>query len=497
MRKFGKISSAVATVGIFSVFSRILGFIFKIYLSRTLGAEVLGLYQIAVSVFYLFASLSASGLPLVLSRKIAESNALKKNDDYDLLTSVLLLGVIIAFLTLVFLWLFSKHLGFLFADPMAYPLFLIMMPAIISTCIYSIIRGYLWGKKEFGVFSMSETIEQIFLIIFTVLFVGVIFSAANGSFAIALAFTVSDISVAIVLLVIYLCKGGKFSKPEKIKEIFYYSIPVTAMRIFSSVIGTMIAVILPARLLNAGMSASEATATYGRITGMANPLLLAPNAIISSLAIVLVPEMSANSAKKEFSKLNKHLTNGINFSLLISGIFMVIYIALGQEITTLLYADRISGQYLEYATYMMLPMCINQLTQSALNSLGKEFNSFGNYIIGNVLMVVCIYFLPKYMGIYSVAAATMLCLLITSTLNVYSLHKYTGFSFYFIKYLIMVLIFVLLGKFFTESINNLLYAKLGFFANILSGLLGSLMYIALCMASRLVDIKGFLRLKKA
>lgn len=230
---------------------------------------------------------------------------------------------------------------------------------------------------------------------------------------------------------------------------------------------------------------------------MANPLLLAPNAIISSLAIVLVPEMSANSAKKEFSKLNKHLTNGINFSLLISGIFMVIYIALGQEITTLLYADRISGQYLEYATYMMLPMCINQLTQSALNSLGKEFNSFGNYIIGNVLMVVCIYFLPKYMGIYSVAAATMLCLLITSTLNVYSLHKYTGFSFYFIKYLIMVLIFVLLGKFFTESINNLLYAKLGFFANILSGLLGSLMYIALCMASRLVDIKGFLRLKKA
>jgi stage V sporulation protein B len=498
MRKIvGNISGAVATVGIFSVFTKILSFIFKIYLSRTLGAEVIGQYQIAISLFFLFACLSSSGLPLVLSRKISEDNALQKDRSFSLFTTAFIVGIAISLGTIFFLWIFHSRLNFLFADPLAYPLFLIMLPALLSTFIYSIVRGYLWGKKEFAAISITETIEEVLRIVFSVILIGGAISAISGSYAIAIAFTVSDTIIAIILISMYFAKGGKIEKPSNFKEILIPSIPVTSMRIFASIIGTLIAILLPLRLLTAGMSASEATATYGRITGMANPFLLAPNAIISSLAIVLIPEMSASGARKEYSKLNKHLSNGINFSLLISGIFMIPFIALGEELTTVLFNDRISGQYLEYAAFMMLPMCINQLTQSALNATGKEYNSFINYIIGNILMVICIYFLPKYLGIYSVCVATMLCLLVTSTLNVYSLRKYTSFSLGFVKYLIMVLVFVLLGTFFTECINNLLYNKLGIFANILAGLFGMLMYLGLCLATRLVDIKGFMKLRRA
>lgn len=496
MRKLGEISGAVATVGMFSIFTRFLSFAFKIFLSRTLGAENMGLFQIAMSVFFLFSSFSSSGLPLVLSRKIAANRALKRTDEYSLFSGALIMAIAAALITIVLLWIFKSRLGFLFSDPLAYPLFLVMMPALLSTAIYSVVRGFLWGKKEFTSFSITETIEEVLHIVFSVLFINGMVSAISGAYAIAFSFAISDILVAIVVFIIFLAKGGRFDKPKNLKSLLLPSLPVTSMRIFSSFVGTMIAVILPIRLLSAGMNLSEATATYGRITGMANPLLLAPNAIISSLAIVLIPEMSANGAKGEFAKLNKHLTNGINFSLLISGVFMVIFIALGEELTTLLYADRISGQYLEYAAFMMLPMCVNQLTQSALNSVGKEYAAFRNYIVGNVLMVVGIYVLPRYMGMYSVAAATMLCLLVASALNVRQLHLHTNFSFGFVKYLILVLIFVLGSALFTKSINNLLYPKTGIFANILAGLLGALMYVVLCLASRLVDIRGFLRLRK-
>jgi stage V sporulation protein B len=498
MRKFvGDISGAVATVGIFSVFTKILSFIFKIYLSRTLGAEVIGQYQIAISVFFLFASLSSSGLPLVLSRKISEDIALKKKRAFPLFTTTFIMGIIISLSTILVLWVFHNRLSFLFAEPLAYPLFLIMLPALLSTSMYSIIRGFLWGKKEFTAISITETIEEVLRIVFSVILIGGAISTISGGYAIAVAFAASDIVIAIILVSMYFAKGGKIEKPSNFKEILFPSIPVSTMRIFASLIGTLIAIILPTRLLTAGMSASEATATYGRITGMANPFLLAPNAIISSLAIVLIPEMSASGAKKQFSKLNKHLTNGINFSLLISGVFMVPFISLGEEMTTLLFQDRISGQYLEYAAFMMLPMCVNQLSQSALNATGKEYNSFINYIIGNILMIICIYFLPKYLNIYSVCVATMLCLLVTSTLNVIALKKFTSFSLGFIKHLIMVLVFVLLSAFFTECINNLLYNKLGIFANVLAGLLGTLMYTGLCIASRLVDIKGFMKFRRA
>ena len=58
----------------FSVATRLLSFLFKIWMSRSLGAEAVGLYQIALSVLLLLFSLTA-GAPTVLSRKVAECAA--------------------------------------------------------------------------------------------------------------------------------------------------------------------------------------------------------------------------------------------------------------------------------------------------------------------------------------------------------------------------------------------------------------------------------------
>ena len=62
---------------IFSIVTRLLSFFFKIYLSRRVGAEVLGLFQMTASVFALFCTIAGSGIPLMLSRKTAELTALK------------------------------------------------------------------------------------------------------------------------------------------------------------------------------------------------------------------------------------------------------------------------------------------------------------------------------------------------------------------------------------------------------------------------------------
>lgn len=496
MKKSKKIIGAVATVTVLGVFTRILSFIFKIYLSRVLGAEVLGLYQIALSVFFLFASLSATGLPLVLSRKTAENAALGKPDNFSLVNSAMVMGICTSLALIIILGLLRNKIYFLFATPLAHPLFLIMLPALLSTTMYGIIRGWFWGKKAFTAFSITETFEEIFRIVFSVIFISGVVASLSGAYAIAVAFTISDMLIAIILLTVYFVKGGKLEKPKDIKSILLPSLPITAMRTLSSLLGTLIAIILPIRLLCFGMSPSEATASFGRIAGMANPLILAPNAIIGSLAIVLIPEMSANGIKKEYSKLNKHLNTGLNFSFLVCGLFMVIYIALGKEITTLLFNDTISGEYLEYAAYLMLPMGLSQLTQSALNSIGKEKRSFINYVVGNIFMVMLIYILPKYIGIYAVAVATMVSLLLTSTLNVYALRQYTDFSFSFIKYFVTVLLYIFPSAFLAESIYSLIGAKLHVLGILLGTIFGVAMYVLLCIATDLVDIKGFIKLRK-
>ena len=492
MKKSKKIVGAVATVTVFGVFTRLIGFLFKIYLSRTLGAEALGLYQIALSVFFLFSSLSSSGVSQILSRKTAEYNAINNKTVPSLFTSALTICTTSSVTLALILMLAKNNLSVLFSDVTAHPLFLIMIPALVSTSISSTIRGWLWGDKQFTAFSATETIEESLRILVSVFLLGGIISALNGVYAIAYAFTISDIASAVILLIIFFVKGGKIAKPSQLKTILLPSLPITAMHICSSLIGTLVAFILPLRLVTMGLTGAEATATYGRIAGMANPLLFAPNAVIGSLCVVLIPELSANMARKNFSSLNKQLTLGINCSFIISGLFIANYASLGAELTSFLYHDLPSGQYLQVATYTMLPVCLSQLTQSALNSIGKEYNAFINYLCGNIVMLCVIYFLPMLIGIYSVAVASFISSTIIAILNYVSLRKATTLSADFLKYALFTVLFTLPSAFVTEAIVSLCKRFMGQFAFIPAAVVCSVFYCALCIVTNVLDVRGII-----
>ena len=71
-----KIFKAFFTVSAVAVVTRAISFVFKIFISRKLGAEIMGVYQICFSLFGMLASLAVSGIPLTLSRVTAETQAL-------------------------------------------------------------------------------------------------------------------------------------------------------------------------------------------------------------------------------------------------------------------------------------------------------------------------------------------------------------------------------------------------------------------------------------
>ena len=77
------IFKAVAIVTIFSVITRLSGFFFRIYISRELGAEGLGLFQMATSLIGVFMTLISSGIPLTTAKLVskyeANNNLVKRN----------------------------------------------------------------------------------------------------------------------------------------------------------------------------------------------------------------------------------------------------------------------------------------------------------------------------------------------------------------------------------------------------------------------------------
>lgn len=493
------IVKSVATVTGISVITRTLSFVFKIYLSRAVGAEVLGLYQICLSVFFLFIALTTGGLGTVLSRKIAESEALGKSDKpLAYLTSALGISMTAAAVTLAISYILLPEAYLFISDERAVPLLKIMLPALITTTFYIIIRGWFWGTKKFGIFSATELLEEILRIAFTLFFVSGVVSGIEGATGIALAFTFSDVLVALAVFLIFIKKGGRLKRGISAKELLKPALPLTAMRVFGSAVSTVLALILPQALIHAGSSVTDATATVGRISGMANPLLMAPNAIIGSLAVVLIPEMSADNAKGDFGALNKRIDSGISFAVIVSGLFLVTYISLGEELTAFLYNDLPSGSYLSVAAWLMLLIPVNQIVTSALNSVGMEKESFFTFVPATLVMILACTFLPRYIGVLAVVVANAACVLIEVVGNLILLDRKIKLNFGFLKSVIAVAVVAFPIKFFIRSVYGLTAGTGEFGALVFAGAAGCAMYAALVYGSGLIDLSAIRsRLKRS
>ena len=468
-------------VTVFSVLTRFLSFIYKIIISRHFGAESVGVFQMSVSFLGFFIALN-SGLPLVLSRKIAEKG--DQLDEFRKVTFCLLYSILLCTIISIVLILAKDILSIYFQNKKAITVFYILLPALFSTTIYSVIRAWLLGHKMFLSFSSTELLEEVLTILIT--FILTVTLSYNGEILIAMSVAIADVVCIFVLLIIYFVKGGKLVKPTNQLDLVKSSLPITTNRIVSSLTGTFTAFIIPYMLIRYGENLSSATAIFGRFTGMCMPLISAPSALTSSLAIVLIPEL-ASLRTNGYSGAQKKIEKSLTFSILIAGLFVGIFLPLGKEITLLVFNDEMSGYYVSVTAVIIFPLVLNQLSTSILNTLNKENTTLKNFIIGNIPMLLIITFATKYIGILSLALGFFVSFFITATLNLYALNKEGKLSFKLYKNIFLVVIFTLLCSYFVEVITK--YLHLG---NLLIIVICSIIYITLyfilCYFSGLADI---------
>lgn len=419
-----KIFKSVAIVTLFAVMTRVLSFLFKIYLSRAYGAETVGLYQICLSVLLLLLSISVGGMPTVLSRKIAEAETYKNFKKQNALTlASIIIGLVISGIIIVICFLMRSHLNLIFSDSRAGNLFLIMLPALISSTIYCSIRAFLMGKKKFFAFSATELLEEILKIIFTVLFATCAVSWISGATAIAVAFLIADCVCALALTVIFFTSGGRLAKPQGFLELTKSSLPLTTLRISTGLVASLTAIVVPLMLTKNGLDTSVATALYGKVSGMALPLITAPTTIISSLAIVLLPDMAKANVLSDNEDIENKLSYSLIFSTFVCSLFFIAFTSLGEEIGTLFFGDKDAGYFVKTCASLMFFIGTNQTITPVLNSLGLENKTLRNYVIGLVLFVPCILFLPKLVGIYAIAIANGVMLLTSCILSFATIKK--------------------------------------------------------------------------
>ncbi len=432
---------SAAQVTVFSTVEKALSFFYRIILSRIIGAEGIGIYQICLTVFAVFLTAASSGVPITVSRLIAKSGA--KNDISGKHAAVTagVVATLIVTVPMVIVLFFGRNLfSFLFADDRSKRIFLILLPGLIITSVYAVMRGSFWGNKQFLPYSIIELLEDAVMVFCGIALVAGVTDPMEGAERATWAVLISYVFSFVVSLFWYFKKGGKFVNPKKqLKPLFSAAAPITAMRTSTSLLNSAVAVLLPAILMKAcKLSNSEAISLYGVAIGMAVPILFMPSALIGSIAVVVAPELSENYYKNRREAVKFDVEKSIKAAIFIATALIPILFVSGDEIGSFLYSNGLSGEIVRNCCFILFPMCVAMITTTVLNSMNCEKRTLLHFFIGAAGMLISIIALTGALGIYSYMVGLAFNYLATSVLNLIYLSKKCE-KLDYLKYLIKCL----------------------------------------------------------
>jgi len=256
----------------------------------------------------------------------------------------------------------------------------------------------------------------------------------------------------------------------------------------------VIAIMIPARLIAAGWTRTEAISDFGIMVGMTLPLLTIPQTVISSIATALVPELSSAVQEGRTRDVRAKITGCIKFTLLVNFLLLPVFMAVGRGIGLFLFNEIDAGGFLMQSAWIMIPISLSQITNTILNSMGAETKAMKNYIWGSVFLFAAIWFLPQHIGVLALVVGLGVCMTIASVLNLILISKLTGVNTNIINSMIVYVAFtipaMLAGGFVYGITRNFMG---NFLATGFGGGISVVILVSLAYMFNMIDLKSIRR----
>lgn len=464
MSKKSFVGSAVVLM-IAGFIVKIFGFIYRIYLSNLIGAEGMGLFQLIAPVYSLIILTLTSGVSIAVSKMVAEEMAKSNHVNLRRITTCSLAIVVTAGLAvsaLIFVFI-DPIVNVILKDSRTYYSMLFLIPCIPVIAAASALKGYFYGVQDVVPTACSQIVEQIVRIGLVMAMAGY-FLNIGLEYACALAtvgMAIGEISNLSVLVIIYRLrkkrtsrynsKRGFMRKRTIVKEILKVSIPVSFNRFITSIMAAVELILIPRMLLMGGMNYQSSIQEYGKLTGMAMPLVFFPSLVTLSLATTLVPAISEAMSLKSFKTVNYRISKSIQLTFILGFIFTAIFLVFPKDIGDLIYRKENIGQILYLLAFTSIFIYLQQTLLGILNGLGKQGISLRNSVVGYVIRIAfVIYCIPVY-GITGYIAGIVISSACVCFLNISTVVKTTGMALDFRNWILkpglVGIIMIFIGKY--------------------------------------------------
>ncbi|MCX7921480.1 MAG: polysaccharide biosynthesis protein [Clostridia bacterium] len=457
---------------------KILSLLYIPVLLAIIGEEGNGIYAAAYQVYVFIYVLTNSGIPVAISKLVAELIAVHNYKDavrsFKIARFMLLLiGVIMSLLMFTSARFLSQVLHF----EKSFLAILALAPILLFTSVASAYRGYFQGQGNMVPTAVSQVVEQIINTIFTLIFAalfikyGLEAACAGGTIGTSLGAL-----IAVIVLLVYFKKHRKIKVPkgykdivtiryrykDLVKKIINYSIPIT-LCVGLQYAGNLVDLWnTKSRLLAAGFSDVAATQMYSYLYKY-QQLMNAPIAIIAALAAAVLPAISGAIAAKDKTLAQNKANYAFRLCFLVVFPSAVGLSVLSKPIYEML---RFGGGYnvMLYGSIVLVLMSVAQIQAITLQGSSRLYTVTLNQFIGIAVKITVNYFLiaiPQ-INILGTVIGSITGYGVTLVLNSIAIRKHLGIKTGLTKLAVKPFIATAGMGLVVYLCYNLIYVTLGF-----------------------------------
>lgn len=450
------------------VLIKLLGLMYKLYLTNKEGFGDAGnaIYNSGYQIYALLLTLSSVGVPNAVSKLVSERISLGNYKGAHRIFKI-------AFFTFALIGLIGASILFFGAGaisgfngiPEAELTLVALSPSVFFVAIISVFRGYFNGRGSIKTTANSQTLEQLFKTVLTIIIVEIIgistglnttLMAAGANLATTLAIIVSfvyiftyfrfhrkEIGNEILIRSSSKVIEEKKSVLEIVKNILYVSLPMSLSSILSSINKNVDAATV-VNGIKKFASEAEAKVQYGILSGKVDTLGTLPLSFNIAFATALVPAISAAKAKGDMESCIKRISFSILITILIGLPSTIGMFVFAQPILELLFPNAPYGAFvLQICAVAIVFAALIQTINGALQGLGKVFVPAIALLLGVIVKAILNVVLTQiptdvfiFGGAAGAALATVICQIIAFTIGFTVLIKTVNLKINIIKWLV-------------------------------------------------------------
>ena len=391
-----------------ALFTRSISMVFNIYVSNKIGSEAVGVFSLVMSVYMFFITLATSGLSLACTYLVSQQFA--KNNYIEGLKAVkscnlfgLLLGIGSSILIILFSNIISTNWLNNKVSPIPFYLIALGLPFI---AVSSVINGYFSAVRKAYKSAISQVLELLVKIIISILLLKTfsLNSVETVCICLILADVISEIFSCTFICILYKIDKTFLNKRTKITGISYkrkilnITLPVSITSYIRSGLSTLKEFIVPNRLVLFGLPYTLALSEYGRLTGMAMPVIMFPIVFISSFSSLLIPEFSSLLAKG-YKKRILDVSHKIFIIASIFSLFItIIFILFANNISFAIYQNLECARHIKILSPLILFIYLDNIIDNMLKGLNRQYKVMLCNIYDLIITISLLYFLLPIFG---------------------------------------------------------------------------------------------------